>query len=67
MSDGMSDGRDYGPSLSKHSPPVISKDGKPVEFQKCDQRMLACSNPIYCVKDRGHSGEHSDCVGIHWT
>lgn len=30
MSDGMSDGRDYGPSLSKHGPPIVSKDGKPV-------------------------------------
>lgn len=30
MSDGMSDGRDYGPFLSKHGAPIVSQDGKPV-------------------------------------
>ncbi len=30
MGDGMSHGRDYGPFLSKHGPPIVSKEGKPV-------------------------------------
>jgi hypothetical protein len=30
MSDGMSDARDYGPSLSKHGAPLISDHGKPL-------------------------------------
>lgn len=29
MSDGMSDARDYGPSLSKHGAPLVSDHGKP--------------------------------------
>lgn len=29
MSDGMSDARNYGPSLSKHGPPILSREGIP--------------------------------------
>lgn len=35
MSDGMSDGRNYGPSLSKHGPPLVSRDGRPVKCNAC--------------------------------
>lgn len=42
MSDGMSDARDYGPSLSKHGPPIVSHEGKPVRhcsigYHACDE------------------------------
>lgn len=32
MSDGMSDGKNYGPSLSKHARPIISREGKPINW-----------------------------------
>lgn len=30
MSDGMSDAKNYGPSLSKHGPPIVSRHGQPL-------------------------------------
>lgn len=39
MSDGMSDARDYGPSLSKHGAPILSKHGKPVMNGDCCEPM----------------------------
>lgn len=53
MSDGMSDGRDYGPFLSKHKPPIVSDKGKPVVLEhvcaatckKCD----GCGKCLYVV------------------
>ncbi len=30
MSDGMSDARNYGPSLSKHGPPLVCLEGRPL-------------------------------------
>ncbi len=39
MGDGMSHGRDYGPSLSKHGAPIISRDGKPLPVER-----------RYCIK-----------------
>lgn len=41
MSDGMSDARDYGPSLSKHGPPIVSKEGQPIKGHDC----IYCGGP----------------------
>lgn len=51
MSDGMSDGRDYGPSLSKHGAPLLSQDGKPLNEheQSCktaDDRATSAEDRI---------------------
>lgn len=39
MSDGMSDARDYGPTLSKHGPPMFSVRGQPSLREACRQRL----------------------------
>lgn len=61
MSDGMSDGKYYGPFLSKHGPPIVSENGKPVQEPrycvKCGKRMLpgdeahpyVCDGPGNCA------------------
>jgi hypothetical protein len=53
MSDGMSDGRDYGPSLSKHGKPIISQNGKPVDEPACgthgDKMMWDAGTDVACV------------------
>lgn len=43
--------------------------GRVESVQKCDGKMpgMARNNPIYCVLPTGHTGEHKDPVGIHWT
>jgi len=40
MSDGMSDARDYGPSLSKHGAPLISDKGKPLVMSADDLGLV---------------------------
>lgn len=63
MSDGMSDARDYGPSLSKHEPPLLSKNGEPyVPDEKCVRP--GCAHPWGDHWDEGPCAMPCPCVGM---
>lgn len=62
MSDGMSDGRNYGPFLSKHGPPIISRDGKPVPVDTCENYRRDGETEIksrFCSKFEMFSNVHA--------
>lgn len=53
MSDGMSDGKNYGPLLSKHGQPILSQDGKPVVLWcKCGHKASGHTASGACLECR---------------
>jgi hypothetical protein len=60
MSDGMSDARDYGPSLSKHGRPIVSNEGKPVPICMVQTGCLGvvCGKLLPC---EDHTGKCEGC------
>lgn len=60
MSDGMSDAKNYGPSLSKHGPPIISQNGKPL-WCKCGHKDSGHTANGACLECRAIEGMEQPC------
>lgn len=74
MSDGMSDARDYGPSLRKHGPPILSRHGEPVKpenplsIRYLVVRKRDTSQPeVYPFSDLASAEEFFDRASLQWA